>query len=196
MTRGGKRDGAGRPPSEEAKKMMRVPASAVVEIREYLANRPKPVGQPTRYTLPPGVEVWKANPAPAPLALPLASHTVQAGFPSPADDYIERDLDLNTFLVDEPVSTFFYRVAGFSMVDVGIFPGDVLGVSRAKQAVNGDIVIAIIDNELTVKILEMTDTRTALVAANKNFRPIVLREGQELQVWGVVTSVARKIKRG
>ena len=81
MARGGKRDCAGRPPSEEAKKMMRVPANAVVEIREYLANRHKPVSQPRRYTLPLGVKVWKANPAP--LALPFASHTVQAGFPIP-----------------------------------------------------------------------------------------------------------------
>lgn len=127
------------------------------------------------------------------LAIPLFTERVSAGFPSPAQDYIEQTLDLNELCVKHPAATFFVRVEGDSMQDAGIYADDVLVVDRALQAAHGDIVIASLHGELTVKELELKP-QTRLIPRNKKYAPITLQEGAELDIFGVVTSVVRTIR--
>jgi DNA polymerase V len=129
------------------------------------------------------------------IRLPLFGHKVQAGFPSPADDYVEAWLDLNEHLVEHKEATFFVQAAGDSMTGAGIQEGNLLVVDRALEAKHGDIVIAEIDGELTVKRLEKRRGKIRLVAENPAYAPIELKDGQELRVWGVVTSVIQRFKR-
>lgn len=124
---------------------------------------------------------------------PLFQDRITAGFPSPAQDYIERTLDLNELCVKHPAATFFVRVEGNSMVNVGIHPGDILVVDRALEAHHKDIVIANIDDEYTVK--ELSCHPPGLLAHNPAFAPIWLQEGQQLEIFGVVTNVIREIRR-
>jgi len=119
---------------------------------------------------------------------PMMESCVMAGFPSPAEQYIEKALDLNELLVKHPAGTFFVRVAGDSMIEAGIFPGDILVVDKAEEAVDGSIVIASIDGEFTVKYLRHIDSDVQLQAANPEYPPITFAEGSELQIFGVVTS--------
>ena len=120
---------------------------------------------------------------------PLFSCGVSAGFPSPADDHVDRKLDLNELLIQHPVATFFVRVAGDSMKEAGINHGDILVVDRSLEAASGKIVIAIIDGELTVKRFVQTSTSCQLVAANPQYPPVEITEETDFRVWGVVTSV-------
>lgn len=122
----------------------------------------------------------------APSALPLFAATVQAGFPSPADDYLEGALDLNEHLIRRPAATFFLRVTGESMTGAGIHSGDLLIVDRSRPPGDGDIVIAVVDGELTVKRLYRRRGRIRLLAENPRYRPIDIGAGQDLHVWGVV----------
>jgi DNA polymerase V len=121
--------------------------------------------------------------------LPLYSNKVSAGFPSPADDHIEQQLDLNEHLIKNPSSTFFVRVSGESMKEVGIFPNDILIVDRSIKPINGKIVIAVIDGELTVKRLKKEKSALFLMPENKDFQPIAIKEMQDFSIWGVVTNV-------
>ena len=120
---------------------------------------------------------------------PLFSCGVSAGFPSPADDYIDRKLDLNELLIANPAATFFVRAAGDSMTGAGINNGDILIVDRSLEASNGKIVIAILNGELTVKRLLQTTTSCKLVAENPNYPAFEINEESDFQIWGVVTSV-------
>ncbi len=120
---------------------------------------------------------------------PLFTFGVSAGFPSPAEDHIDRKLDLNELLIQHPVATFFVRVAGESMKDAGINHGDILVVDRSLEAVSGKIVIAIVNGELTVKRFVQNHTSCQLVAANSNYPPVEITEDTDFSVWGVVTSV-------
>ncbi|MDZ7594575.1 MAG: translesion error-prone DNA polymerase V autoproteolytic subunit [Thiobacillus sp.] len=129
------------------------------------------------------------------IGLPLFGHKVRAGFPSPADDYVEAWLDLNEHLVEHKEATFFVQAAGDSMTGAGIQEGNLLVVDRALEAKHRDIVIAEIDGELTVKRLEKRRGKIRLVAENPAYAPIELKDGQELRVWGVVTSVIQRFKR-
>lgn len=126
------------------------------------------------------------------IRLPLCSHKVAAGFPSPADDYIEGRLSLDEHLVQHKESTFFVRAKGSSMVNAGIFDGNLLVVDKSLTPSSGDIVIAVIDGEMTVKRLINRDGKVILKPENSRFKDIELKEGQELQVWGVVTSTVKK----
>lgn len=117
----------------------------------------------------------------------LVSSNVAAGFPSPADDYLEGELDLNSYLVKNPVASFFIRVAGDSMINAGIFDKDLLVVDRSRITKNGDIVIAVVDGEFTVKRYNISDGKVTLIAENPNYPSIELTE-EILQIWGVVTS--------
>ncbi len=121
--------------------------------------------------------------------LPLFTCGVSAGFPSPAEDHIDRKLDLNELLIPHPTSTFFVRVSGDSMTNAGINNGDILVVDRSIEAVSGKIIIAVINGELTVKRLVKTDTTCRLVAENPVYSPIVITAETDFSVWGVVTSV-------
>lgn len=123
------------------------------------------------------------------LRIPLASASVQAGFPSPAEDHMENSLDLNEHLVSNPAATFFVRVQGNSMRDAGIQGGDILVVDRSITPGNGQIVIAMLDGDFTVKRLRKRGNRIFLEAENADFAPIEITESQELTVWGVVTFV-------
>lgn len=127
-----------------------------------------------------------------PIYVPLFGHKVPAGFPSPADDYIEGRLSLDEHLVRHREATFFVRAKGNSMVGAGIFDGDLLVVDKSLSPSSGDIVIAVMDGELTVKRLIRMGDRVILRPENPRFKDIELQEGQELQVWGVVTSSVKK----
>lgn len=123
---------------------------------------------------------------------PLYGHKVEAGFPSPADDHIEGRLSLDEHLIQQRDATFFVRAKGNSMVGAGIFDGDLLVVDRSITPSSGSIVIAVLDAELTVKRLIRRDGMVILKPENPDFKEIVLKDGQELQVWGVVTSTTKK----
>ena len=131
---------------------------------------------------------------PAPFYLPLYSHSVRAGFPSPADDYIAETLDLNELLITHKEATFFVRAKGHSMTGAGIHDGDLLVVDRSLAATNRSVIIAVVDGEFTVKRLYKRAGKIRLLAENPDFAPIEFNEGQELQVWGVVTSVVHQMK--
>jgi DNA polymerase V len=118
---------------------------------------------------------------------------VRAGFPSPADDYVERSLDLNEFLVAHPQATFFARVRGHSMEGVGIHDGDTLVVDRALPAKDGQIVIALVGGEFTVKRLKRTKKGLFLVAENPTYHAIEVTPGMAFEVWGVVTFVIHPV---
>ena len=120
---------------------------------------------------------------------PLMATPVAAGFPSPAEQYIESPLDLNELLVHRPAATFFVRAAGDSMTGAGIRPGDILVVDRSLEVRDGSIVIACVDNEFTVKFLRSDGERWYLQPANRKYKPITFSEGMELRIFGVVTAV-------
>ena len=123
------------------------------------------------------------------LNLPLFSARVQAGFPSPADDHLERSIDLNEELIQHPAATFFVRVKGESMHDAGIQSGDILVVDRSLAPTDRKIVVAMIDGEFTIKRFRNQDGRIFLEAANDQFPKIEVSGDQELVVWGVVSFV-------
>lgn len=125
---------------------------------------------------------------------PMYSHSISAGFPSPADDYIEDRLDLNTLLVNNKAATFFLRVKGDSMLNAGIHHGDIIVVDRSVQPMHRSIVVAVVDGELTVKRLISRTGVTELHAENPKYLPIRLQEGQELTIWGVVTSSVHQVR--
>jgi len=123
------------------------------------------------------------------LLIPLVSAKVQAGFPSPADDHMERSLDLNEHLVANPASTFFVRVQGDSMRDAGILGGDILIVDRSVEPCDRQIVVAMLDGDFTVKRLRKRQGKVFLEAENYTFLPLEVTENQELVIWGAVTFV-------
>ena len=123
------------------------------------------------------------------LPLPLFSGKVAAGFPSPADDYVEKTLDLNELLIQKPAATFFVRAQGESMLGAGIHPNDILVVDRSIDPVPGKIVICALNGELTVKRLERHNGQWQLKAENPAYAAIVIYEALELLIWGVVTNV-------
>lgn len=119
-----------------------------------------------------------------PLALPLYASRVSAGFPSPADDYVEGTLDLNQYLIDKPAATFFARAEGDSMIGAGIHPGDLLIVDRSAKPVHNSIVVAALNGELTCKILDIHHRR--LLPANRRYSPIEIVPGSDFAIEGVV----------
>lgn len=128
-----------------------------------------------------------------PLARPLFLSRVPAGFPSPAEDYVEGSLDLNEHLIQHKEATFFVRVQGESMIGAGIHNGDLLVVDRALEAADGNIVIAVVDGELTLKRLSRRNGQVRLLPDNPRFRPIEFNDDQALEIWGVVTNVIHRV---
>ena len=124
--------------------------------------------------------------------LPLFEVPVPAGFPSPARDYIESHLDLNELMNTSPASTYFFRVVGDSMTNAQISDKDILVVDRSKDAINNDIVIAIIDGELTVKRYKVFKQGLWLFPENENFQPLKIEDWMDFSIWGVVTWVIHK----
>ncbi|HAF45912.1 MAG TPA: peptidase S24 [Gallionellaceae bacterium] len=116
----------------------------------------------------------------------LLRKAVPAGFPSPADDYVERRLSLDEHLIQHRESTFFMRVAGHSMRELGIFDGDLLVVDRSVPAAHGSVVVAVLDGEFTVKQLLYTPQGKVLRAAHPDYPEVVIKPEQDFSIWGVV----------
>ena len=122
-------------------------------------------------------------------ALPIFLGRLPAGFPSPADDYLEGKLDLNRHLIKHPAATFFVRVTGDSMIGAGIHSGDLLVVDRSLEPADKNVVVAVLDGELTVKRLSKQNGILRLLPENRNYQPIEITPQQTIEIWGVVTSV-------
>jgi DNA polymerase V len=125
--------------------------------------------------------------------IPMFEHAVQCGFPSPADDFLDLDINLNDYLVKHKSATFCVRVNGSSMEGVGIHSGDILIVDRAQEKKNNCIVLAVIDNEFTVKRIKKSGEKLFLNPANENYQPIEITEDMNFQIWGVVTFVIHEL---
>lgn len=147
--------------------------------------------------LPSDVAVLESGRRPAgdrvPCPRPLALSPVCAGFPSPADDHVDRHLDLNDYCIDHPAATFFVRVQGESMRGAGIFPGDLLVVDRAVEPASGRVVIAVLEGEFTCKRLRREGDGLRLLAEHPDYAPIVIHPEMDFEIWGVVTHVVRRV---
>jgi DNA polymerase V len=124
---------------------------------------------------------------------PLFLASVTAGFPSPADDYLEAKLDLNQYLIKHEAATFFVRVTGDSMIGAGVHSGDLLIVDRALEPLDNSVVIAVVNGELTLKRLSRQGGRLSLIPDNGNYPPIQIAEHMDFEVWGVVTHVIHAV---
>ena len=120
------------------------------------------------------------------LKIPLLSDSISAGFPSPADDYTEENIDLNEHLISNPFSTFFLRVKGDSMLNAGIKDKDLIIVDKSLRAKPGNIVIAMIDGEFTIKRLSIKNNELYLKAENPNYPDFRFKNHIDIQIWGVV----------
>lgn len=139
--------------------------------------------------MPMNVDVVYAPDLSTRYALPIFLGRLPAGFPSPADDYIEGKLDLNRHLIKHPAATFFVRVTGDSMIGAGIHSGDLLVVDRSLDAVDGNVIVAALDGELTVKRLFRQGEILRLLPANPAYQPIEILTQQTFEIFGVVTNV-------
>ncbi len=139
------------------------------------------------------VRVMRTHGQPTDMSCPMVSGTVPAGFPSPADDYIDGKLDLNSYLIKHPAATYFVRATGDSMIGAGIHSGDILIVDRSLEPCSGCVVIAALDGDLTVKRLRMSGGKAMLMPDNANYRPIVIGEGTRCEIWVIVTAVVHKL---
>ena len=119
--------------------------------------------------------------------LTLFAFKIPCGFPSPADDHIEQKLKLDEHLITHPAATFFVRVSGNSMTGVGIFSGDLLVVDRSLVPINGSVIVAVLDGELTIKSFYREDNKVYLVPANHEYKTIEISDPSNLYCWGVVT---------
>ena len=128
---------------------------------------------------------------PPSLPLPMVEGRISAGFPSPADDFAVKRLDLND-LITHPLATFFWKTSGRSMIEAGIDDGDILVVNRALVPAHLNIVVAQVDGDFTVKYLHKRNGRVKLVPANPTFPDISPKEGQTIEIWGVVTSAIKQ----
>lgn len=118
--------------------------------------------------------------------LPLFSSGVPAGFPSPADDYIENSLDLNKYLIQHPSATFYIRVTGNSMIDANIHCGDILIIDRSIKIQNNDVALVVLNGSFTVKRLKIVGERFFLVSENLKYKPIEISKEMDFEVWGKV----------
>jgi len=123
------------------------------------------------------------------LELPYYDARVKAGFPSPANDYLEERIDLNKEFISHPLSTFIVQCEGDSMIDAFIPPKAKLIIDRSIKPLNGDIVLAVIHGEFTVKYLRKNDYKCWLVPANKKYNKIEVTAEMDMQIWGVVTQI-------
>jgi DNA polymerase V len=139
--------------------------------------------------------LYSAPDVPSALTRPLVLALVAAGFPSPADDHLDRDLDLHELLIQPPASTFYVRLAGDSMQGAGLYDGDILVVDRSLEPKHTDIVIAVLNGELTVKRLFRQGDLVQLRPANHRYPMITVTPDQELLSWGVVTGSIRQFHR-
>ena len=196
--RGGIREGSGRKAGTgkfgEQTTVIRIPSSQEPVIKDFLAAYQKnrlfvSLDAITEFELP------ALHTLPVPL--PLYSSKVSAGLPSPAEEHVEKRLDPSEFLIDQKDTTFFVTIQGFSMMDVGLLPGDKAVVDRSKLASVGDIVLAVLDGEFTIKTLaRKKDGAPRLLPANSTgaYSPIDITEEMNFEIWGVVTGSFRRFK--
>lgn len=191
--RGGARFGAGRKKGSsvygETTKAIRIPESMISKVRFMLEVRKQQFRQSSCSS--PDI-LYPVN-DPEVVALPLFTGKVAAGFPSPADDYIEKTLDLNELLIQKPAATFFVRAEGESMLGAGIHQNDILVVDRSIEPVSGKIVICALNGELTVKRLKNNEGKLVLGAENPDYPDIVIDGDMDMVVWGVVTNVIHPV---
>jgi len=167
---------------------LRAPKSMIPEIKSMLPlckNRTNQTKSMTNL-----ITVSASNRHLTHIEIALYSGKVAAGFPSPADDYVEKTLDLNELLIQKPAATFFVRAEGESMLGAGIHPNDILVVDRSIKPVIGKVVICALNGELTVKRLKQINKDTMVLGAeNPVYSDIVVKDDIELVIWGVVTNV-------
>ena len=175
---------AGGRPAGPATKVVRLPLS-LATLAKRLADNSLRAGDINAF-----LDVTAAAP---PGGVPLVGASAAAGFPSPADDYMDRPLDFNELLIENPAATFAVRIAGESMIGAGIFPNDIAVVDRSRTAVSGCIVLALIDGEFTVKRYRVKAGRVTLQAENPAFRDILIAGECAFEVWGVVTKSIRML---
>jgi DNA polymerase V len=124
--------------------------------------------------------------------IPMAGSSVSAGFPSPADDFLEKRLNISDLLIKNPDATFYARVQGTSMQDAGIEDGDILIVDKSISPKNGDIAVCFLDGEFTVKRIQIKKNEIWLVPANKNYPTVKISEDNDFIIWGIVTYTVKK----
>lgn len=193
-THGGRRLGAGRKPGNSMAQpttVIRVPVNIAEIIKNFVSTlKGKHLLQGQTCV----IDLIKFTQAKQRITLPLYTSKVAAGFPSPADDYVEQQLNPNDYLVENNTTTFFVRVKGDSMIEAGIFDNDVLVIDRSKTQQTGDIVLAVLDGEFTVKTLDWSKKSVKLIPANQSYPVIEVKKGQSFEIWGVVTGSMRKFK--
>ena len=128
-----------------------------------------------------------------PMFLTFYKEAVECGFPSPARDFTEGTIDLNEELIPRPNSTFIVRARGDSMIDSGIYPGDLLIVDRSLSPRNGSIIIAVLDGELSVKGLKLNNDQVTLSSSNPNYSDVIVSEEMDFTIWGVCTNVVHNL---
>ncbi len=194
--RGGARSGAGRKKGSsvygESTRAIRIPESMLPELKAMLELRKHSSTKQHSHALNCATLALPAQ-QPNKLYIPLFNGKVSAGFPSPADDYIEKTLDLNELLIQKPAATFFVRAEGESMLGAGIHPNDILVVDRSLEPTVGKIVICALNGELTVKRLKNIGKEITLGAENPAYADIIVQEYIELVIWGVVTNVIHSL---
>ncbi len=129
------------------------------------------------------------------VALPYADQGIQAGFPSPAQDYISESIDLNRELIRHPAATFYGRVSGDSMIGDGIESGDILVIDRSIEPSDGDLAVCCLDGDFTLKRISLTDGVVRLIPSNESFDPILVTPESQFEVWGVVTYTIKQHRR-
>lgn len=129
------------------------------------------------------------------MPLPFADQGIQAGFPSPAQDYISETIDLNRELIHHPAATFYGRVSGDSMIDEGIEPGDILVIDRSIEPADGELAVCCLDGEFTLKRISLRHGQVWLVPSNERFDPILVTPDNRFEVWGVVTYTIKQHRR-
>lgn len=137
------------------------------------------------------IEIFKAE-TDIELALPIADEGIKAGFPSPAQDFMDLAIDLNKELVKHPAATFYGRVKGDSMVDAGIYDGDILIIDKSLDPRDGDMAVCYIDGEFTIKHIKIEKDVIWLIPANEKYQPIKVTEDNDFLIWGIVTYSIKK----
>lgn len=138
------------------------------------------------------IELFRAD-TDTSVELPMSESGISAGFPSPADDYMDLSLDLNRELIKNPAATFFARVSGVSMQDEGINDGDLLVIDKSIEPRDGALAVAYLDGEFTLKRVKVDKDCLWLMPANKNYKPIKITADNDFKVWGVVRYVIKKV---
>lgn len=126
------------------------------------------------------------------LSLPIADDGIRAGFPSPAQDFMDQAIDLNKELIRNPSSTFYGRVRGDSMEDAGIHDGDILVIDKSLDPRDNDMAVCFIDGEFTIKYIRIERERILLIPANEQYQSVVVTEENDFLIWGIVTYSIRK----